>query len=92
MKDPSGDLGTIQVLLDRLNQRRLPRALRLQERVDRGETLDDHDLAFLHRVFEDAQQAMALAERHPELKSLVERLVGLYHHITRKALENERGS
>lgn len=92
MKVPSQDQGTIQVLLERLNQRRLPRALRLKERVDRGETLDDHDVAFLHRVFEDAQQGMALAARHTELKTLVDRLIGLYHHITRKALENERPS
>ena len=90
MKDPSSDQGTIQALLDRLNNWRLPRALELKSRVDRGEKLGDHDLAFLQRVFEDSNQAKMLAAGHPELQSLVNQLIGLYSDITRKALENEK--
>jgi hypothetical protein len=90
MKDSTDDTGTIQALLERLNTRRLPRALRMQEKVDRGETLDDHDMTFLNQVFEDAGKAQTLASKHPELKSLVDKLTGLYHHITKKALENEQ--
>ena len=90
MKDPTHDLGTIQVLLDRLNNFRLPRALALKERVDAGGKLDDHDIAFLERVFEDSSQAQQLVARHPEFKSLTGKLVGLYSHITAKALENEQ--
>lgn len=90
MKDPSDGAGTIQVLLERLNKQRLPRALRMREKVDRGETLTDHDLNFLKRVFEDAGQAQMLVSKHPEFKPLVSKLVDLYHHITSKALENEQ--
>ena len=90
MKESSQDLGTIQTLLDRLNNFRLPRALALKERVDAGGKLDDHDLAFLQRVFEDSQQVQALVARHPEYKSLTDRLISLYSHITSKALENEQ--
>jgi len=90
MKDPTGGEGTIQVLLDRLNNWRLPRALALNDRVDKGEKLTDHDMKFLEAVFEDSGQAKALVSKHPELKPLVEKLVGLYSHITQKALENEQ--
>lgn len=92
MKDPSADEGTIQALLDRLNKWRLPRALELKERVDKGDKLGDSDLAFLKRVFEDSNQAKALAAGHPELQPLVDKLIGLYSHITQKALENEKAS
>jgi hypothetical protein len=90
LKDQTADDGTIQALLDRLNNWRLPRALELKERVDRGEKLGDHDIAFLERVFADANQARALAARHKELQPLINKLVGLYSHITSKALENEQ--
>ena len=90
MKDPTEGKGTVQVVLDRLNQFRLPRALNLKERVDRGEKLDDHDLAFLRRVFDDASTASKLAAQDPKLRSLVSQLISLYSHITTKALENEQ--
>jgi len=89
MNNPNSDAGTIQALLERLNTQRLPRALRMREKVDCGETLDDYDLRFLKQVLEDAGQAKILISKHPELKSLVSKLIDLYHHITKKALENE---
>lgn len=92
MKDHPVDEGTIQVLLERLNTWRLPRALRLKERVDKGEKLTEHDIEFLKRVFEDSRSASPLAARHPELHSLVSKLTDLYSHITQKALENEQAS
>lgn len=90
MKSDIEDQGTIQVLLDRLNNFRLPRALDLKERVDAGEKLGDHDIAFLKRVMADSNQAQSLASRHPEFKPLVDKMTVLYSHITSKALENEQ--
>ncbi len=92
MINSAGDEGTIQVLLERLNQWRLPRALEMKERVDQGEKLSDHDIAFLNRVLEDSTQAQSLASKNPELQPLVDKLASLYSHITRKALENEQAS
>lgn len=92
MSDSSQDLGTITVLLQRLEQQRLPRALALKKKVDQGGRLDDYDIAFLERVFADANEIKPLVERHPEHHALVARVVNLYKEITDRALENEKGS
>lgn len=89
MRDSPKDAGTIQVLLERLNTQRLPRALDLKSKVDRGERLEEHDMQFLKSVFEDAGSAQTLAAKHPEFQPLVARLISLYGEITRKGLENE---
>jgi len=93
MNDPSEkDDGVISVLLQRLETQRLPRALALKEKVDRGEVLNEYDLAFLNKVFHDASQVKSLLDRHPEYQELVARLMHLYHEITDKALKNEQDS
>ena len=90
MKDPSHGEGTIQVLLDRLNNWRLPRALAMKDRVDRGEKLDENDLKFLEGVLQDSHQVRSMVAQHPEYQPLLNQLAGLYSHITEKALENEQ--
>lgn len=92
MRESSNDTAVIQVLLKRLNEERLPHALKLKGKVDRGERLADFDMQFLAQVFEDVGTARKLADRHPEFQSLVARLTSLYSEITRKALENEQKS
>ena len=91
MRDSSKkDAGIIQVLLERLNAERLPRALDLKKKVDSGERLDEPDMDFLKLVFEDVGGAQKLAEKHPEFQPLVAQLISLYGEITRKGLENEQ--
>ena len=84
------EAGTIQVLLQRLNDIRLPRALDLKKKVERGERLDSHDLDFLETVLADATHAQGLVAKHPEFRMLVSKLIGLYGEITTKGLENEQ--
>ncbi len=66
--------------------------LELKDKVDRGERLNDPDIRFLKLVFDDAGIAQKLADRHPEFKPLVVRLIGLYNAITSKALANEQSN
>ena len=89
MTDKIHDAGVTQVLLDRLNNQRLPHALELKEKVDAGESLGEYDLRFLDEVFHDTQTIHPLVDRHPECQQLVARMVHLYKEILEKALENE---
>ena len=89
MKTTPEDQGVMQALLQRFNELRLPRLLRLKERVDAGEPLTDEDLEFLREAFEDAERAKPLFDRHPEYQDLGARVVRLYSEITTQALKNE---
>ena len=84
------DEGLIEVVLERFNTQRLPRALALKEKVDRGERLDDFDLNFLQEVFADAQKIHSFLDRHPEYQDLAAMSISLYKEISDKALENEK--
>ena len=90
MSKSSEDLGLITVLLQRLETQRLPRALALKEKVDRGGLLDDFDLGFLEEVFADTSRIRPFLAQHPEYQELAARMMHLYKEITEKALQNEK--
>lgn len=92
MNEAVREAGVVAVVLQRLATQRLPRALALKEKVDRGGLLDDYDITFLSSVLEEAGSLKTLAEQHPEHLELVARFFELYAHITRKGLENQQGS
>jgi hypothetical protein len=84
------DKGTAAVLMVRLESQRLPRALKLKEKVDRGERLSDFDIQFLKRAVEEGGEARKLAAKLPQYQEVVTRMAKLYDEITRKGAENEK--
>jgi hypothetical protein len=86
------DIGTITVLMERLEKQRLPRILSLKEKVDAGTPLDEQDLDFLEKVMTDARNVIPLIERHPEYQLMTNQVLSLYKDITDKALQLEKDS
>jgi hypothetical protein len=84
------DRGVAQVLLMRLESERLPYALKLKDKVDRGERLSDFDTQFLKRVIQEGREARNLAAKLPQYQEIMTRMTQLYEEITRKGAENEQ--
>jgi replicative DNA helicase len=90
MSDDTEETGMITVLLERLNEFRLPRLLELKERMDAGETLSDNDMAFLERAMEDTRSAHVYIDRHPEVQPVYARVIALYEEVISLGLANEK--
>ena len=89
MTEISKELGTIAVLAKRMVEERLPKALAMKAKVDKGEVLNDLDLAFLDEVVAGARQNWGLL-KDPRVLEVAGRMTQLYKEITEKALENEK--
>ncbi|MBU2713058.1 hypothetical protein [Zooshikella harenae] len=90
MDQNAEEAGIIATLIERFDKQRLPRALSIKERVDKGERLSEYDIAFLEEVFADANEMRRYVERHPEYHDLAAKAAALYKSIMDKALENEK--
>ena len=84
------DAGTISALILRMEEVRLPRARRLQEKVTAGNTLSDSDIRFLRRVHDDYQANQALILRNPDYSHLMACFIDLYAEIIARGFENEK--
>jgi hypothetical protein len=84
------DAATLQALLARLLEFRLPRLLAIKEHVDGGARLDDTQVAFLKDALEDAKRGQQFVARNPEFHAIGAQIVQLYEDIVSKAVENEQ--
>lgn len=82
--DKSKDEGTLAALLERFEKYRLPRALRIKDKVDAGEALDDIDLEYLSKLLKDTQNITRLIDRNPEYQPLATKAIHLYHTSRKK--------
>ena len=92
MKHDKEELAVMTALVERFTSQRLPRLREIKSRVDQGEKLDERDLEYLEMMLADAKKAEPRVKAFPELNDVVAKAIGLYHEVTSKALENEKGS
>ena len=90
MSEVSKEAGTIAVLAKRMVEERLPKALALKERIDKGGLLNDLDLNFLEQVVKDAAAIKPLLKDNQRLTDVAASMARLYKEISDKALENEK--
>jgi hypothetical protein len=83
------ELGTVTALLLRASHRRIPRLLRIKKAMDDGKCLNNYQINFLKRVFEDAERAIPYIDHHPEMQDMAVKTVALYREITEQAIKNE---
>jgi hypothetical protein len=88
----SKNAGVVAALAKRMTEQRLPRAVALKDRVDRGQLLNDLDLAFLQEVLEDGRRMASIVEKDERLVDLAGRMLRLYREILDKALQNEQAA
>ena len=75
MSAVSKDTGVISVLAKRMVEERLPKALALKERVDKGAVLNELDLAFLEQVVADAGTIRPLMQKEPRVLEVAGRKI-----------------
>jgi hypothetical protein len=83
-------IGVFQSLMQEFEQHRLPRLLRLKDKVDRGEAISDVDFDFLCKEIKDACTMKHLTFSYPELEEFCLHVGHLYKELCDRAVENEK--
>ena len=90
MATHSDEETVLRALLVTFEKHKLPRALIIKAKVDKGDLLNDWEVVFLQEAIAEANRTKPLVDRHPELQALYAHAVCLYDEITTQALKNEQ--
>ena len=82
-------LGVFHSLMQEFEQHRLPRLLRLKDKVDSGRAINDVDFEFLCKEIKDACMTKHLTVNYPELEEFCLYIGHIYKELCDKAVENE---
>lgn len=82
-------LGVFHSLMLEFEQHRLPRLLRLKDKVDSGVAINDVDFEFLCKQIKYACTTKHLTVNYPELEEFCLRMGHLYKELCDRAVENE---
>ena len=83
-------LGVFHSVMLEFEQHRLPRLLRLKDKVDNGEIINDGDFEFLSKEIKDACTSRHLIVIYPELEEFCLLRGHIYKELCDKAVENEK--
>jgi hypothetical protein len=82
-------LGIFQSLMLEFEQHRLPRLLRLRDKMNNGGAISDLDFEYLCKELRDACVIRHMTVAYPELQEFCLEISHLYKDICDGALENE---
>ena len=85
-------LGVFQSLIFEFERHRLPRLLRLKDKVDRGEAINEVDFEFLRKEINDACITKHLIVSFPELEEFCLQMGHMFKELCDKAVENEKSN
>jgi len=83
-------IGVMQSVFMEFERHRLPRLLRLKDKLDSGETLNDTDFEFLCKEINDACVTKHLTFYYPELEEFCLHVGHLYKDLCDLAVDNEK--
>ena len=82
------ELGMVQVALKRFNSDVLPALRAMKDKVDRGETLNEREMAQLEDAIKRGKRGDAFADKHPDYRSLVDSANDIYNDIKTRSAAN----
>ncbi|PAJ73035.1 hypothetical protein CJF42_17880 [Pseudoalteromonas sp. NBT06-2] len=84
----SNEESIFAVLLTRFDKQHLPILLRLKEKVDQGEILNDLELRHLEEIFNATYDILPKVDKRPKFHKIFAEAIHIGHQITEQALKN----